>query len=194
MKRRRDLASLAGIGSVSLAGYNMLMGPTTDAGRSARDTQVAAANEHLQRVFDGLAAYQIIQDGTPVVDPSNYTPGNLASLRQEQAAARAVVEQLNDLETTAPTPRPASETVRGGVVLADHRLRVYAAARRVAVPAGVRRVAVCLDRRDGHRRRRGRSDVGGCGQRCRGGPRPVPGVGPRNCVVVLSRRGGRPRA
>ena len=34
---------------------------TTDAGRSARDTQVAAANNHLERVFDGLAAYEIGQ-------------------------------------------------------------------------------------------------------------------------------------
>jgi hypothetical protein len=69
------------MGSFSLAGCNIFRGPTTDAGRSARDTQVAAANDHLQRVFDGLAAYQIVQEGTPVVDLSTYAPADLASLR-----------------------------------------------------------------------------------------------------------------
>jgi len=131
MQRRRVLASLTG--AVSLAGCNILRGPTTGSGRSARETQIAAANDHLQRVFDGLTKYRIVEDGTPAVDPSTYTPADLASLRQEQAAAAAAVDQLNELETTGSTPRPASETVRGGVVLADHRLTIYAAGRRIAV-------------------------------------------------------------
>jgi len=131
MKRRRVLASLTG--AVSLAGCNIFRGPTTGSGRSARDTQIAAANDHLERVFDGLTEYRIVEDGTPAVDPESYTPADLASLRQEQAAAAAAVDQLHDLETTGSTPRPASETVRGGVVLADHRLTIYAAARRVAI-------------------------------------------------------------
>jgi hypothetical protein len=131
MKRRRVLASLTG--AVPLAGCNILKGPTTGSDRSARDTQIAAANDHLERVFDDLTEYRIVEDGTPAVDPEGYTPADLASLRQEQAAAAAAVDQLNDLETTAATPPPASETVRGGVVLADHRLTVYAAARRVTV-------------------------------------------------------------
>jgi predicted small secreted protein len=63
MKRRRVLASLTG--SVSLAACNILRGPTTDAGRSAHDTPVAAANDHLQRVFDSLAEYRIVEGGRP---------------------------------------------------------------------------------------------------------------------------------
>ncbi|PSQ34698.1 hypothetical protein BRD11_03465 [Halobacteriales archaeon SW_12_69_24] len=91
-------------------------------------------------MFDGLAAYQLAQVGTPAVDPESYTPADLASLRQEQAAA-AAVDQLNELEPAAATPRPESETVRGGAVLADPRLTIYGAGRRVAVQddAGRRR-------------------------------------------------------
>ena len=53
MKRRGVLASLAGMESVSLAGCNIFRGPTTDAGRSARDTQLAAAYTAAR---DGAAA------------------------------------------------------------------------------------------------------------------------------------------
>lgn len=134
MHRRTVLGLVATSGTASLAGCGVFE-VTSDTNQTAvaREDQVAAANEHLERIFDTLAEYDILAAGEPAVDPEAYTPEDLAVLRQEFEGATTAVEELNEIEAEAATPAPASEAVRGGVLLAGARLKLYERARNIAI-------------------------------------------------------------
>jgi hypothetical protein len=134
MDRRTLLGTVATGGVASLAGCGVFE-KTSDDNRMAasREDQVAAANEHLERIFDTLAEYDILAAGEPAVDPEAYTPEDLALLRQEFEGATTAVEELNEIQAEAATPAPASEAVRGGVLLAGARLKLYERARNIAI-------------------------------------------------------------
>ena len=133
MDRRTLLGTVATGGAVSLAGCGVFEVTSGNSGASAREEQVAAANDHLERIFDTLAEYDILAAGEPAVDPEAYTPEDLGVLRQEFEGATTAVEELNEIEAEAATPAPGSEAVRGGVLLAGARLKLYERARNIAV-------------------------------------------------------------
>jgi len=134
MHRRTVLGLVATGSAASLAGCGVFE-ETSDENQvaTAREEQVAAANDHLEQIFDTLAEYDILAGGKPAVDPEAYTPEDLAVLRQEFEGAATAVEELNEIEAEAATPAPASEAVRGGVPLAGARLKLYERARNIAI-------------------------------------------------------------
>lgn len=81
MDRRTLLGTVATGGAVSLAGCSVFEVTSGDSGTSACEEQVAAANDHLRRIFESLGKYAILADGTPAVDPEAYSLEDLAVLR-----------------------------------------------------------------------------------------------------------------
>jgi len=141
MDRRRFVATVAGAGTVPLAGCGAGIFEVTDdeeQGQTpAQAEQIAAVNDRLRRIFTQLAEYSIVANGDPAIDTATYSDQEIAVLRDELEGAQTALEELSKRSETRTATGSEGQlssvrVVEQGVMLAAARVEIYDQGRAVA--------------------------------------------------------------